>query len=133
MKKTYKGACHCGAVQFEADIDLAAAGTFKCNCSICTKTRMWGTIVAPQDFRLISGEADLQDYQPYGVHHVFCKHCGVRPYGWGEHPDLGGKFYGLRLACLEGVEDSELANARVTYHDGRNDNYAVAPTETRHL
>ena len=131
MKKTYSGACHCGAVRFEADIDLGA-GTFKCNCPICTKTRMWGAIVRPEDFRLLRGEDRLKDYQPDGVHHVFCTNCGVRPYGWGEESS-GGKFYAVRLACLDDVEDKELVGAPVTYSDGRNDRYDERPSETRHL
>jgi hypothetical protein len=38
MLKTYKGGCHCGAVHFEADIDLAH-GANKCDCSIRAETR----------------------------------------------------------------------------------------------
>ena len=113
MKKTYTGNCHCGAVRFAADIDLGA-GTFKCNCPICTMTRMWGVIVQADAFRLLAGEADLTDYRPENVHHPFCRHCGVRPFGWGDNPALGGKFYGVRVSCLEGVDIDELVNAPIT-------------------
>jgi hypothetical protein len=132
MKKTYVGSCHCRAVCFEADIDLSV-GTFKCNCSICTKTRTWAAIAKPDAFRLLAGEADLTDYRPYSIHHVFCKHCGVRPFSWGDDPALGGKFYAVRLSSLEGMDIDELVKAPITYFDGCNDNYQSPPAETRHL
>ena len=130
MKRIYLGSCHCGAVRFAADIDVSA-GTFKCNCEMCTKTRMWGNIVKPDSFRLVAGEAELIDYQPDMIHHLFCRHCGVRSFAWGEAPD--GKFYAVRVSCLEDLDVDELMNAPVTYHDGRNDNYGSPPAEIRHL
>ena len=134
MKKTYKGSCHCGAVRFEADLDLSA-GTGKCNCSICTKRRNWSAQVKPEDFRLISGADNLSDYQ-FGTmsgHHRFCKTCGVASFGDGYVEQIGGAYYSINLACLDDLDPTELAEAPVEYADGRNNNWWNTPKETRHL
>ena len=132
--KTYTGSCHCGNVHFEADLDLSQ-GTGKCNCSICTKTRNWGTTVKPDAFRLLSGEGVTTDYQfgTNSMHWPFCKTCGVRPYGHGDIPEVGGAFYSVNLACLDDAEPQELLAGPIQYCDGRNNNWAQPPAETRHL
>ncbi|MDB5773111.1 MAG: hypothetical protein V7606_80 [Burkholderiales bacterium] len=134
MKKTYVGSCHCGAVRFEADIDLSA-GTFKCNCSICAKTRNWLAAVKPEAFRLLAGEGDLTEYQfnKKRIHHLFCKHCGIRPFGWADIAAISGKQYVVNVAALDNATADELVSSPVTYFDGRHDNFQSPPTETRHL
>lgn len=133
MLKTYKGSCHCGAVRFEADIDLAQ-GTVRCNCSICIKVRFWPAVVQPGAFRLLAGEGELTKYQFNSLRdtHLFCRHCGVRSFGTGDSPRWG-KFYGVNVTCLDDVTDAELAAAPITYLDGRADNWESPPAEVRHL
>ena len=128
--QTYTGSCHCGKVRFEADIDLEA-GSGKCNCSICRKTRNWSASVKPDAFRLLGGEDELVDYQ-FGtdsVHWPFCRTCGVRPFGRGDIPEMGGKFYSVQLSCLDDAPAQALADAPVRYSNGRDNDWGHEPDD----
>jgi hypothetical protein len=133
MLKTYHGSCHCGAVTFEADLDLTQS-TYRCNCSICRRTRFWPAIAKPENFRLLTGEAELTQYKfnTGKNHHYFCKHCGVRSFGIGTETPVG-KMVGVNLGCLNDVSDEALANAPVTFVDGRSNNWQQAPALFAHL
>jgi hypothetical protein len=135
MLKTYTGSCHCGAIRIEADLDISA-GTYKCNCTICAKARLWAVSVAPESFRLIAGEGDLADYRGKNpvAHHFFCRRCGVRPFQRVDTPNMSGRiYYNINLACLDGIDIDELMAAPVAYFDGLNDAWDVQPAEVRHL
>jgi hypothetical protein len=132
--RTYHGSCLCGKVRFEVDLDLGA-GTFKCNCTNCTKSRFWGAMVKPEAFRLLSGEDDLATYRGRedGVRHRFCRHCGVKPFAQGDIPELGGAVVAISLGALNDLSPEAWAAAPVRYMDGRHDNWMQAPAFTAHM
>lgn len=141
MKKTYTGSCHCGAVRFECELDLSA-GTRRCNCSFCAKSRFWKAFAMQGEFRLLQGEAALSDYQatpsewPRGdVHHYFCRHCGVRGFSQGylAMAPFNGTFHAVNIATLDDAPDAELAAAPIQYEDGRGNAWERAPAVSGHL
>lgn len=118
--RTHRGGCQCGAVRFEADFDLAA-GTTRCNCTVCTRTQWWGASMKPDAFRLVSGAEVLGDYSvSEAAHSRFCRRCGIRVFSHGHVPELGGDYYTVNLHCLDEVE---LTGVPVTYLDGRHDTW----------
>jgi len=114
--KTYHGSCHCGAIRYQADID-PAAGTVKCNCTICSKMRFWAAIVAPIAFRLLQGGESMREY---------------RLHARGDAPG-SGPFVAVTIASLDDMAVDEMLAGPVRYIDGRNDNWRTPPMEIRHL
>ena len=133
MLKTYHGSCHCGSVKFEADLDRMQS-TYRCNCSICRRTRFWPAVAREGGFRLLSGTDDLTQYlfNTQKNQHYFCKHCGVRAFGIGTETPIG-KMYGITLGCLKDVSDEELSGLSITYVDGLNDRWQSTPVFFAHL
>lgn len=133
MLKTYEGSCHCGAVRFEADLDLTQS-TYRCNCSICRRNRFWPAVARADGFRLLAGEADLTQYlfNSRKNEHYFCRHCGVRPFGIGTDTPVG-RMYGVNLGCLSGVSEEELSRLPITYVDGLHDAWHKPPEFFSHL
>ena len=133
MLKTYRGSCHCGAVRFEADLDLAES-TYRCNCSICRRTRFWAAVAREDGFRLLAGEGELTKYLFHTKknEHWFCRHCGVRAFGVGTETPIG-RMVGVNVGCLEDVSEDELSRVPITRVDGREDQWQSTPAFFAHL
>lgn len=104
---SYTGGCHCGAVRYT--VRAALEGVVACNCSICSKAGWLLTFVPAENFTLEQGADALTDYQfaKKHIHHLFCKTCGVRSFGWGTGPE-GAKMYSINVRCLDDVDSSAL-------------------------
>jgi hypothetical protein len=115
-EKHYSGGCQCGAVTFEADLDLDS--TVTCNCSRCQRL---GSVLSftPRDkFVLKSGEANLTEYRfnAKKIGHLFCSTCGIQSFGYGTMPD-GTPVAAVNVNTLDGVEARELKSH---HYDGRS-------------
>jgi hypothetical protein len=138
-RKHYRGSCHCRAVRYEADLDLAK-GTERCNCSLCWKARAWFIVIGGGDFTLLTRPDELGEYRwtPAGypepsLTYRFCKHCGVRIYATGDDESLGGRFYAVNIPTLDDVGQGELAAAPLKFNDGLHDRPDRRPEDVRML
>jgi hypothetical protein len=112
----HKGPCHCGAVRYEAEVDLGH--TITCNCSICQKRGSLLTFTPVDKFTLLQGE-DAQTVYHFNKHvidHLFCKTCGILSYARGRTPD-GRQMIAINVRCLDDVDIAMLTPQAV---DGRS-------------
>lgn len=119
MKKTHKGSCHCGAVQFEFDAaDDAVAGGIACNCSMCGRSGTILSFIPMGDFRLVAGEDQLTSYKfnKHTIDHVFCRNCGIKSFAKGKTKD-GSEMRAINLRC---VEDVDVAQLRIQHYNGKD-------------
>lgn len=89
-----------------------------CNCSICSKRGSLLAFVGPEQFKLVSGEGDLKDYQfnKKIIHHYFCTNCGVSSFAKGVKED-GSVGYAVNVRCLD---DVDLGSLKVVEFDGKS-------------
>ena len=111
------GACHCGAVRFEARLTDGLNTARRCTCSYC---RMRGAVVvsaSAEGLRILAGEDRLSLYQfnTGTAKHWFCSACGIYTHHRRRsNPDQ----FGVNAACLEGVSPFDFAE--VVVNDGIN-------------
>lgn len=113
----HHGSCHCGAVQFDAE--LALENLAVCNCSICGRTGAIMAFVPKAALVRTAGDDALTDYQfgKKSIHHVFCTTCGVRPYAWGKGQD-GAEYAMINVRCIDGVDVNKITITQ--QYDGKS-------------
>lgn len=137
MTKLYHGSCRCGAVTYEAPLDLTK-GTGRCNCTYCRKVRNWSARVEDAAaLRITAGEDAMQEWRhewPGGfMAHGFCPTCGITLMSRGHIPEAGGDFASVQVGTLDDASPEELLSGPIRYSDGAHDNWRSEPKETRHL
>ncbi|MBP7240903.1 GFA family protein [Amaricoccus sp.] len=112
----HPGSCQCGAVAFEAEVDVSRP--LVCNCSRCRRLGSRLAFATPDGFRLLRGEGALTEYRFNSgvIRHQFCATCGIEPFAFGRTPD-GRDVVAINVNCLDDVDPLALPTQ---FHDGRS-------------
>jgi hypothetical protein len=101
------GSCHCGAIQYEAEVEPDTASICHCtDCQALTGTAFRVTVATPEDkFRLTSGDPKI--YVKTGDSgarrlQAFCGDCGSPLYATSAEDEANGspKSIGIRVGTI---------------------------------
>lgn len=126
-RKTWNGACHCGAVRFQVRLTDEMNTARRCSCSYCAMRGAIAVSANLDDISILGGQDILSTYQFNSgtAKHYFCSRCGI----YTHHQRRSNPHqYGINVACLEGVSPFDFA--AVPVYDGQNhpkDSKAATP------
>jgi len=118
---TYRGACHCGRVRFEVDLELDHVRS--CDCSICRRRGALIHRVEARHFRLLTplDELTLYQWHTWTAEDYFCPTCGILPFRRPRDrtseefargaPEFTG--WSVNVRCLEGIDLDSIPVKRV--------------------
>lgn len=111
----YQGGCHCGAIAFELEAEIAEG--YDCNCSMCSKRGGLLGFFPRNALQLKTPEEALGTYEfnKRAIEHHFCPKCGIAPFSEGVDPRSGAKTAAVNLRCLAGLDVTSL---RIVQVDG---------------
>ena len=108
------GSCHCGAVAFRIEAEIAELTT--CDCSLCTMRNAVMAKVPEAALTITQGEERLTLYQwnTRRAHHYFCDRCGIYVF---HRKRAAPDHFGVNAFCLHGLD---LAALPVRATEGAN-------------
>ena len=97
--EVYEGSCHCGGVHFKV-LAPKTLCVWVCDCSICDMKKNWHFVVPESNFKLLSAQDNLIEYQFNSkvARHLFCKVCGVQSF---YRPRSNPNGVAVTYACLK--------------------------------
>lgn len=115
--QTRTGGCHCGKVKYDVTIDLTQP-IIECNCSHCQIKGLLLSFVPGENMRILEGEQEMTEYRfnTHAIEHLFCKTCGVQPFGRGKKQD-GTPTAAINVRTIDNVN---LGTLTITPFDGKS-------------
>lgn len=112
-----KAACHCGAVELEADFPEGLASARRCDCSFCIRRGAAAVTASTASLKVLKGQDNLSLYTwgTGAAKHYFCKTCGIYTHHR-RRSDVSQ--CGVNLGCIEGVNPRDFEP--IPWTDGIN-------------